>query len=149
MRTMLAAVAALVTTLVLGACGSTDEAFAELEPRALPDNVDSLARADGWEVTDDGVRAQAGDTFELVVPSEEVPAGTDDQTEIVYHLDRVEADGTIVETVDIVAVTVTAQDTPRETVTLPDDTDAHYKLYAEVTRPDGSFTAYHDWLYVP
>lgn len=151
MRTVRTVLAAVLTTLALGACGlGSDGAFADLEPRELPDGVESLARADGWEVTDGGVRAEPGDTFELVVPAEDVPASPDDgPTEIVYHLDRVEADGTLVETVDIVAVTVTSADSPPETLTLPDEDDAHYKLSAEVTRPDGTFTAYHDWLYAP
>lgn len=144
--------AAALAVLALGACGSepeaADAAFAELPPRELPDGTDALARADGWEVIDGGVLAQAGDTFELVVPDDEVPATPDDgPTEIVYHLDRIEADGTLVETVDIVAVTVTAEGAPTEAVTLPDEADAHYHLFAEVTRADGTFLVYEDWLY--
>jgi len=149
------AAAAALAVLALGACDQepgpaeeTDGPFSELPPRELPDGTDALARADGWEVTDQGVLAEPGDTFELVVPPGEVPATPDDgSTEIVYHLDRIEADGTLVETVDIVAVTVTAEGAPAETITLPDEAEAHYHLFAEVTRADGTFVVYQDWLY--
>lgn len=158
MRRVLVLAAAALVALALGACGQEPgqpeetagigDPFGELPPRELPDSIDSLARAEGWEATDRGVLAQPGDTFELVVPSEAEPATPDDgPTEIVYHLDRVEADGTLVETVDIVAVTVTGEGAPTETVTLSDEADAHYHLFAEVTRADGSFVVYQDWLY--
>jgi hypothetical protein len=127
--------------LVLGSCGQAEDPFAELPPRELPDGFASLAEADGWEVTDGGVLAGAGDTFTLALPGEDAPA------EVVYHLDRIEADRTLVETVDIVAVSVPADGTVTETITLPADAGAHYELFAEVTRADGTFVVHRDWLY--
>lgn len=127
--------------LALVACGQAEDPFAGLPPREVPDSVDALAIADGWEVTDGGVLAQAGDTFTLALPPEDAPA------EVVYHLDRIEADRTLVETVDIVAVSVPADGTVTETLTLPDDADAHYELFAEVSRADGTFVVHRDWLY--
>lgn len=135
------AVLAVGAVLALGACGDGEDPFAELPPRELPATVESLAEAHGWEVTDGGVLAGAGDEFTPTLPPEDAPA------DVVYHLDRVEADGTLVETVEIVAVDVPADGTVTETITLPDDPDAHYELFAEVTRADGTFAVHRDWLY--
>ena len=141
--------ALLAGALVLGGCGP-DDPFAGLPPRILPEGSDALAAAEGWTVTEGGVLAEGGGTFELVVPDGDVPPPDEDgATEIVYHLDRVDADGTTLETVDLVAVTVTAQGAPEETMVLPDDEGVHYELFAEVARADGTFDRYQEWLYVP
>lgn len=143
------ACALLVGALALGACGGGGP-FADLPPRVLPAGVDALATADGWTVTDGGVLAEGGGTFALVVPEDDVPAtGDGGATEIVYHLDRVEPDGTTLETVDLVAVTVTPQGAPAETMVLPADPGVHYDLFAEVARADGTYDRYQEWLYVP
>ncbi|MEX0657954.1 MAG: hypothetical protein WD080_02370 [Egibacteraceae bacterium] len=131
---------ALATALVLTGCGQ-DDPFAELPPREVPDSIEALAVAEGWEATDGGVLAGAGDTATLALPPEDAPA------EVTYHLDRVEADGTVVETVDIVGVSVLADGTVTETITLPDATDVHYTLFAEVGRADGTRVVHRDWLY--
>lgn len=129
------------TLLALTACGSGEDPFAGLPPREIPDSIDALAVAEGWTVTDGGVLAAAGDTFTLTLPPEDAPAS------VVYHLDRIEADRTLVETVEILAVDVPADGTVTDTITLPDEADAHYELFAEVTRADGTFVVHRDWLY--
>lgn len=141
------ALAAASLTLALAACAPAEDHFADLPPREVPAGAEALADADGWEVTDGGVLAEAGSSFTLVVPDGAVPAAGEEPTEVVFHLDRVEPDGTLVETVDIVAVTVPPEGAPAETATLPDDAGVHYELFAEVTRADGTFTVYRDWLY--
>lgn len=133
---------AVAAALVLGACGQ-DDPFADLPPREVPDSIGSLADAEGWEVTDGGVLAEPGDTFTFALPPEDAPA------EVTYHLDRVEADGTVVETIDIVAVSVPADGTVTEAITLPEAAGAHYRLFAEVAPADGDFVVYSDWLYAP
>ncbi|HVM00821.1 MAG TPA: hypothetical protein VM324_16140 [Egibacteraceae bacterium] len=138
-----------VTAFVLAACGEGADPFAGLPPRAVPDSIPALASAQGWEVTGSGVLAHGGGTFTLAVPDEDVPGPGEGPTEIVFHLDRVEADGTTLQTLDMAAVTVTAGGAPAETMTLPDEAGAHYALFAEVGRADGTFDRYDDWLYVP
>lgn len=148
MRTAaLRGLAGAAVVFVLSGCAQEDP-FAELGPRALPEGTETLAAADGWTVTEGGVRAEAGGEFTLAVPEQDVPDGPGEAV-LTYHLDRIEPDGTIVETVDVVAVAVTAEQVPQETMTLPDEPDAHYDLFAEVARADGTFDRYQDWLYVP
>lgn len=134
------ALLAVSTALVLIGCGQ-DDPFVELPPREVPDSIDALAVADGWEVTDGGVLVGAGDTATLALPPDDAPA------EVTYHLDRVEADGTVVETVDIVGVSVPADGSVTETITLPDTPAAHYTLFAEVSRADGTRVVHRDWLF--
>ncbi len=66
-----------------------------------------------------------------------------------YHLDRIEPDGDLLETVEIVTVTVPTGAYLTQAVELPDESDAHYELFAEVSRDDGTFVVYRDWLYAP